>query len=364
LQDETSFIVPDFDPSDSPYFFELLTANGTDISAFVDGKLATVPEPPIPGIGVCLGEVCTETGADGTFTLQSEKEQDTYNLKFTDPNADDPARAFRYINKWNRSVVIESHKVNDVIVPEQHLNDTEIMLIEMKYEIDVDTKVEIGLFQGFLTLPFPSDISPIPIIFNYFDIIGVRLFDSEHNFYNTQDSIVLNFDGNFTKHFSPDPYYKNASISPGVGDSHNGLDYFVEIGNFVLLGDPNSIVSSLYEANNGELLIQVAFYNSSQIRNQFMSTYGHLSKRIIKLEENVIRGQIIALSGNTGGSATGRYPQLHFDLFEHSNKGSYHYDPFRCTIDFDHYPNNYWGSEYSFWTVDNIPQFPLVEINE
>ena len=108
LKDETSFVVPEFDLEDPPYFFELLEANGADKTTFAEGELVTAPEPPIPGIGVCVDDICTETSTDGTFTIQPENEKDTYILTFKDPNQGDPTRAFRYINKWNGPVVIES----------------------------------------------------------------------------------------------------------------------------------------------------------------------------------------------------------------------------------------------------------------
>ena len=174
LQDETSFIIPEFDPVAPPYFFELLAANGTNTTAFNPSELATVPEPPIPGIGICLGNVCTETDESGTFTLQPEQEQDTYQLTFTDPNADDPTKAFRYINKWNGPVVIESYEINGVTVPEQHLNDTEVINLHQGLSNSMDMDLAIGFIQGYLTIPFsPSQIDKL-IIWNGFDILNTH----------------------------------------------------------------------------------------------------------------------------------------------------------------------------------------------
>jgi len=361
LQDKTSFIVPEYDPTALPYFFELLVANGTDITAFVEGELVTVPEPTIPGIDVCLNEICTETAADGSFTLQPEKEQNTYHLTFTDPNANDPTKAFRYINKWNGPIVIESYEIDDVTVPEQQLNNTDIIDINQGLTIFDNQEIHLGLMQGFLTLPFWQTQYPNPYIMNYFDIIGIRLYNSKYNFQNTKDNIELNYNGKYSKS-TMYVYYPGITPSIGVSDSHGGIDYFIKAGNYILSSSPSSSASWL-PIENEELRIHTSFKDPIKPQDTVWNTYGHLSMHLINKTQRLWRGQVIGLSGNTG-KYSGSYPQLHFDLYFETSAGNNKTDPFRTILTFDEFPENYWGSEYSYWTVDNIPQYPLVEIVE
>jgi len=352
LQDETSFIIPEFDPEDPPYFFELLAANGTGLGNYTPGELVSVPEPPIPGIGVCLDEICTETAADGTFTLQPEKAQDTYYLKFSDPNTDDPTRAFRYINKWNGLVVIESYEMNGVMVPEQHLNDTKD--IEITKTLSVSDNTQIGLMQGFLTYPFVLEQYPEPFIWNYFDIIGNRFFDNaEKNTYTkSRDGNIISYDGKYHREGGP--------TKSGVNDSHTGTDFTIPVGNWILSASPNSEVYYLHHGDDEELRVSNSFTLSGI---NYSNSYGHLNAQLVERSQKVPRGGILGVSGNTGIYAGG-YEELHLDLSIMSNAGHKYIDIFRTIIELDPLPENYWGSEYSYWTVDNIPQYPLVEIIE
>jgi hypothetical protein len=355
LQDGTSFIFPDFDPEDLPYFFELLSAIGTDITTFSIGDLVTVPEPPIPGMGVCLGEICTDTGSDGSFTIQPVQVQDTYKLSFSDPNADDPVRAFRYINQWNGLVVIDSYEMNGITVPEQHLNDTEIVSLPEGISINKTSQLYIGLTQGYVDFPLS--------IKGYQQIEMVQGFDQD-----ITDGI-LDFTGN---RFSCSEYNicENMKRSPaqvlnGVGNNHAGIDYGY-------YGYPDKYRILLYAAKPGFLQVREINGNidildfSGQTfgsSTKPIINYGHTSLSLFKDKDFVYTGQVIGIMGNTGTAVD--WTHLHFEIqygkpVENKAIG-YSKDFYAQTIP-EYIVKDF--NDFSSWTVYNIPQFPLVEIVE
>lgn len=332
----------------------MLAVNGTDIDTFVPDELATVPEPPIPGIGICLGDICAETGEDGSFTLQPEKSQDTYYLKFSDPHADDPARAFRYINKWNGPVVIESYEVDGVTVPEQHLNDTNAIVLNLGLSIDKDNKKTIGFMQGFLTLPYTDAKSRDWWISNYFDLD-----------INEGSIRTFNGDRSMMERRSPNRYGTDIT---GSGDQHFGVDFEGPRGDYVT------------SASNGNVfylgLEQVAI---EEFDFQFETACGHLDAILINMHDPIIRGQIIGLNGvvDQYRPEIPTHPHIHFGFYDISKEKSkgviVNLDPYRDLIVKEYSiikgENRYGESmiavgDSGFWTVDNIPQFPLVTIIE
>ena len=361
LQDETSFIVPEFDPADLPYFFELPASKGVDVGTFVPGELATVSEPDIPSMRVCVGEVCTETDENGEFNILQMKHQNVYKLTFEDPNKGNPEKEFRYINEWRGEVVIEAYEVVGGKVPEQHLNDTDFYELHNGFGVTPDSEITVGLMQGFLTLPFFQSEVPEPFIFNYFDILGIQLFNEEYTWIDSQDGVMASYDGRYNSKFPLDQVVKGELIA-GVVDSHSGLDYLLPIGTYILSGAPTSNVFFLSgPPQEPELRVHLGFpYSVDQ--NLIETCYGHLSVQLVQQNQKVYREQIVGLSGDTGYPI--RIRQLHFNIAVKTSEGWAYYDPYRFTVRLDPNPQNFWGSEYSFWTVDNIPQFPLVEMVE
>jgi hypothetical protein len=57
-------------------------------------------------------------------------------------------------------------------------------------------------------------------------------------------------------------------------------------------------------------------------------------------------------------------PQLHFSISKHMDRSWYCIDPYRATVRPSPMPANFWGSEVSYWTKDNDPQFPLVNLGD
>jgi hypothetical protein len=100
---------------------------------------------------------CDTTNAEGKFTTADPGISTSPTLKITDPDAGTPALEMRYINKWNGAVVIPAYEMNEVKVPDQHLNDTEVIAIADGINVKRDQLVEIGLMQGFITYTLPKE---------------------------------------------------------------------------------------------------------------------------------------------------------------------------------------------------------------
>lgn len=90
----------------------------------------------------------------------------------------------------------------------------------------------------------------------------------------------------------------------GTASFHNGIDIAAPIGTSVV-APLNGEVLSVYENSAGgkQLIIQHP--------NGYRSGYAHLNRILVRVGEEVMRGEVIAEVGNTGTS-TG--PHLHFTL--------------------------------------------------
>ena len=65
--------------------------------------------------------------------------------------------------------MIEAYEMNGVQVPEQHLNDTEVLPIDEELSYKAGEEIELGLMQGFLTLPFPCNAPDSLMFISYSD---------------------------------------------------------------------------------------------------------------------------------------------------------------------------------------------------
>jgi len=338
-------------------------------------------EPGLSGYTACIQKECVQTDAQGNFSIPNPTGASSASLQITDPHAEDPALAMRYINHWKGPVTVPAYtkevdaatmvrltiipgcdvdqvalvcKLDDVTlqVRDQHLNDTEIVPLEKGILIKGGLNNEIGLIDGFLTLPFVSEQVPDPFIWDYFDIIGKRLFDDagKNTFQSTQDGIMLNYNGFYHQIISPatqsSELTRLVQLS-GVGDSHTGLDYLIPISNFVVSSAPTSSVWFLLDEHTANLLFPVADEN-------FETCYGHLTNLVVDLNQIIYRGQIIGISGNDGEIPV---PQLHFHHAKRTSEGWYYLDEYRYIVDLDPLPENFWGNPVSLWTSDNLPQF-------
>jgi len=353
-----------------------------------DGDLITMDEPGLPGYTVCVQSECAQTDQEGSFSLPNASGASRASIKITDPYADFPAWAMRYINDWKGAVTVPAYtkdidaatmarlttiplcdadlealvcKLDEdtLQVRDQHLNDTSIIPIAKGTSIKSGQDNNIGLMQGFLTLPFVSEQVPKPFIWGYFDIIGKRILNDNITYNDTQDGIILNYDG---KYNLPIDFSRvlNGEHFSGVGDSHTGLDILLPMGTYELSALPTSKVLSLAgPPSYPEFMTFLWFENPNNPANHYMTVYGHQNNQLVNSDQTVYRGQIIGLSGNSGVDPPPCVQQVHFDLEERIPEGWFFIDPFRTIITLNPLPDNYWGSPASWWTSDNNPQFSL-----
>ena len=365
LMDEASFNYDAARLTDErqPLQADLLAAINAYVAEHPDlktGDLITLEEPGLSGYSVCAKSNCVTTDAEGKFQLIEPNVDRFLNITIKDPNAGTPELEMRYINKWKREVTVPAYEMNGVQVPEQHLNDTSIFKLSDGATLQPGSPNEIGLMQGFLTLPFVAEQVPKPFIWNYFDIIGIRLFNNVTNYWNSQDGHILNYNGIYNKEGNPFRYIA------GVSDSHNGLDFVLPVNNFIV--NTNSL-SSIYEIeknDDGENLLILKGEDKSI--KDIANDYGHLNAQLLAASTtSIYRGQIIALSGDTGtnntfddGGIIRRTPQLHWDLARITQKGWHFIDPFRTIVNINETPKDttFWESNISYWTVDNMPIYP------
>jgi murein DD-endopeptidase MepM/ murein hydrolase activator NlpD len=100
-----------------------------------------------------------------------------------------------------------------------------------------------------------------------------------------------------------DYYYTNFKET-----GHNGWDFSIPIGT-PLYATHSGTISFCSITNFGDLAISIIDESG-----EFRTIYGHLSAFKVKLGDVVNKGQLIALSGNTGRYTTG--PHLHFGIHE------------------------------------------------
>jgi len=310
-------------------------------------------EPTISGFGVCANDlfsdedVCVISDKDGFFSLSEiAPEGMKVDLRFVDPNADDPALAFRYINLWKGPVVIPAYEMNRVQVPEQHLNNTEAIPIHETAEFEAGMGIELGLMQGFFTLPYLYSDKDNYWIINYVDL--------DINF-----GTVRNYFGNKNKF--GDPIGNPVVIR--TTDQHYGIDFDGPEGAWVL-SPAFGIAYYIGEEHNQIQIMHV---------KNLSTGLGHFNNLVVSKNQQLFRGQIVAINGTYNT----HHPHIHFGLY--LEKGDIPaIDPFRDLINDEFIFMEYLKMEDAgyrqgqkisigspgFWTKDNDPQFPLVEIKE
>lgn len=96
------------------------------------------------------------------------------------------------------------------------------------------------------------------------------------------------------------------------GKPHNGLDIGASIGTPVFASDDGIVLAVDNNDKSSWSKYQYGKYVLIQHPNGLATLYAHLSHQIVRKGDNVVRGQLIGYSGNTGYS-TG--PHLHLGLY-------------------------------------------------
>jgi murein DD-endopeptidase MepM/ murein hydrolase activator NlpD len=99
-------------------------------------------------------------------------------------------------------------------------------------------------------------------------------------------------------------YGNRASPWLAKSEFHSGLDIGTPVGTPVKSPAPGTVVFAGVNADYGQTLI-------IDHGNETKSLYGHLSRLRVAVNEKVRRGEVIALTGNTGRSSG---PHLHYEV--------------------------------------------------
>ena len=313
-----------------------------------NGEVTTFDEPALAGFEICTSvsekQYCSTTDKNGEFSIKDIPTASGTKvfLKIKDPNAENIELAMKYISQWRKVATVPAYEMNGTKIPEQILNDTELLTITSSIELTTDTQSEIGLTQGYLTLPFSVSDMPNPGgSWNGFDICGTKVY--------VRDEVASNFLG---MNYAGNPYLNPPT--DGQLDSHSGLDFAVPEGTLIVASMSGTTISDYRRDGSGELFLDID--NSSMQRR---IDNGHLGEWLVKNGTQVLRGQIIAKSGKSGSQNTymGRFtPQLHWDIAAYGE--NLYLNPF-AILSKDMYPKNCKIMESkNLWAVYNTMVFP------
>ena len=205
-----------------------------------------------------------------------------------------------------------------------------------------NVNMDIGLMEGFLTLPLRSSTHyAIP-----------RFYD-----WDPSELTYLWWNG------------KKGLVSDIGGDAnHTGVDYDVPEGEDVVACAPG-FVSYFEKGPQGQLGLTI-----THPAGDLAVYYSHLSRYVVKMNQQVARGEKVAESGKTGAT----YPHLHINNHRIVGELQQLYDFYAPTFPLSGFLSGYWerklpnGSFYwrtvkedenpnreGFWTVRNDPKFSV-----
>jgi murein DD-endopeptidase MepM/ murein hydrolase activator NlpD len=239
-------------------------------------------EPPISGVAISLDNVnLTLTNSTGWYVLDRIS-KGNHSLRIYG------SQNFRYISESDTSF----RRSNDAY----------------RIQVENDTRKDIGLMEGYLTLPFEKDTTET----------GPRVYVDV----DFKAGVIRDWQGGKNTH-----------------DGHLGTDYLLPIGTRILAAAPGQVVRSYYDDDDGNVV-------TIQHPDGKLTIYCHLNERLVVSQQEVKRGDPVGLSGHTGKMA-GPNPHLHFQF---GGYGRGRIDPYRDISD---------PSTLCYWTVDNNPQYPF-----
>lgn len=248
-----------------------------------DCKQQLAKESGLEGVDVCAtvefeegsdDVFCTETNPEGSYEIQGFLgDRDYFRVGI---NLGDNPR-FEYIR----------------------LADDTILYHDQVLTLKGDqTQQNFPVTVGFLDKPFLVENSKeMPFISSYTDHDPAR--NSVRNWIgDTTLSIVYN---------------QNSwdSVKPGTGDQHQGTDFAMPQGTKLIAAAPGRIINSTcgYEEMGCPRYVRMAvdIIGDPLV---YLISYGHNSKNIAKQSQEVVTGQVLALSGSDGNT----FPHVHFGI--------------------------------------------------
>lgn len=328
------------------------TLSGTVFFDYNGNGLRDEGEPPIEGVPIRVAGLSTSSGPDGKYLIAGVP-AGTQQVHVESPRQE-PATAFRYINRFLGWVDIPAYEMNGVRVPAQHLADTEFQPIDKPVALGVseDQALDMALMQGYLTLPF--DQATDNLLWSYVDLD--HRIGHIRNYANESVPAV-------------DPYIDidPSDAHPGTHDNHQGIDYNMANGNLLLAMANGTVVQERSQYH----YVRIQHTGGSDV---YVTGYEHNLVNLVSEGSRVRRGQIIALSGDWDN---GRYAdcQPHVHIHHWIIPNDWAHDPLwyvfelKETVPFsgdvvqvcdDPYRDVSDANAVSYWTVDNHPQFPPV----
>lgn len=318
-----------------------------------NGDLITIEEPGLSGYTVCVQDDCVQTDPQGNFSLPNKSSASRVSIKVTDPNAGTPALEMRYINQWNKAVVIPAYEMNGVQVPEQHLNDTTVIPLGKGISIKLGADNNVGLMQGFLTLPFSNE--------TWKKVTRIVGYD-----HDPRINMILSYDGNTLR---CNPFGVGCS---GADDGHIGTDYGLPSLSVISASLPGDLETWINQNGAGSRNLRIKSDLNIGGGDNFETVYSHLSVYMIPASVSdwntqnfghFYRGQILALSGHAGTEWDHLHTDTHFGTDLPIREDAYlaglrrEKDPYGVLepvpVTFDYERN-------SIWSVFNLPIFPFL----
>jgi murein DD-endopeptidase MepM/ murein hydrolase activator NlpD len=220
---------------------------------------------------------------------------------------------------------------------------SEIKAIEdgLSFDVKEDGQIALPIAEGFLTLPFDSStVFNKPFASDIMPPFGMAsVFDLDPS----QGSVVA-YKAEIKSNIGD-------TRAPWVVDGHTGIDFVLPEGTKIRAAMPGT-VTYVGKDDYGGLGIWLCY-------GSWANYYNHNSSILVKVNQKVTRGEVIALSGNTGQSGE---PHLHFALttcstpprsYDVVNGQNVAYDPFATENDKAPYKS------VGYWTARNSPKFPL-----
>ena len=326
----------------------------------LDADLISLQEPGLyAGLQVCNNNLgCVQPDQDGNFIFKDSPYSpgDVIYIEILDENASDPELAMRFFNKWYSSLTIETYMAQGIQVPEQHLNQSEMISINEGINIIVGKLNMIGLTQGIYVLELGKE--------EIESFSGLMGYD-----HDPRINRVMGYNGE-TRDGEEIDEKDNV-----IYDGHRGVDKNIPLGTLIrapIGGIVEHIPGSISDEN------QIRITTMNCIPEYTMPQYpdygtvidlGHLSEVLIQNGQEVNTGQIIALSGQGISSWEHLHSNYYFGSIKTAlddwgnnplGKDAYALLPEIAEILQNKIPDIHLDDMemFSVFTVYNIPQLP------